>query len=158
MSVANAELTYRNVLRVHQLFRVSSVWALGLDANLATRTKRTMCGFVGLTVFFRGLVKFWWYLDLDLLKRVLILTVDILVSCLLSFMFVVCLAHGFLPLFFPYDGKGNSTMTLRLFNSIDIYVQHIGFPVVHNVESWGCPHDLLHVFNASLVVDDFHLE
>ena len=26
---------------------------------------------------------------------------------------------------------------------------------MHDVESWGCPHDLLYVFNASTVVDDF---
>ena len=76
---------------------------------------------------------FWLYLDLDLLKRVLILTVDILVNCLLSFMFVLCLAQGLLPIFFPYDGKGNSRITLRLMRSFDIYVQHVGSHVVHTI-------------------------
>ena len=38
---------------------------------------------------------------------------------------------------------------------IDVYVQHVGSPVTHIVESWSCLHDLLHLFNTSLVVDDF---
>ena len=29
-----------------------------------------MCGFVGLKLLFRGLVRLWWYLDLDLLRSV----------------------------------------------------------------------------------------
>ena len=109
------ELNYRNVLCVCQLFRESSVWALGLDANLAPRTKRTMCAFVGLTLLFRRLVIGWWYLDLHLLKCVLILTVDILVSCSLSSKLVLCLAQGSLPMFCAYDGKSDSRVVFGLF-------------------------------------------
>ena len=56
-----------------------SVKALGFDADLTPRTERTMCGFMGLTFLFRGLVRLWRYLDLHTLKRVLILTMDILI-------------------------------------------------------------------------------
>ena len=41
---------------VPQLFGVLSVKALGLDANLTPSTGGTECGFVGLTLLFRGLV------------------------------------------------------------------------------------------------------
>ena len=54
-----------------------SVRVLGLDADLTPSTERTVCGFMGLTLLFRRLIRFWWYLDLDLLKRVLILTMDV---------------------------------------------------------------------------------
>ena len=46
-----------------------SVRALGLDADLTPNTERTVCGFVGLTLLFRRLIRFGWYIDLDLLKR-----------------------------------------------------------------------------------------
>ena len=49
-------------------------------------------------------------------------------------MFVLCLAQGFLPKFFPYDGKGFSRITLKLLNYIDTNVHHGSSPVVHNVE------------------------
>ena len=68
-----------------QLFGVFSVRTLGLDADLTPNTERTVCGFVGLTLLFRGLVRLWWYLDLDLLRRVLIL-----MHCMLSFMILLC--------------------------------------------------------------------
>ena len=48
------ELNYRNVFRVHQLIRVSSVWALGLDTHLAPCKESTVCGFMGLKLQFRG--------------------------------------------------------------------------------------------------------
>ena len=38
-----------------------------------------MCGFMALTFLFRGLVRLWWHLDLNMLKRVLILTMEVLV-------------------------------------------------------------------------------
>ena len=53
-------LNHRNVLGISQLFGVFSVRALGLDADLTPSTERTMCGFKGLTLLFRGLVKLWW--------------------------------------------------------------------------------------------------
>ena len=71
---------------VPQRFRVFCVKAFGLDADLTPNTERTMCGFVGMTLLFRGLIRLWWYLDLDLLIRVLILTMDVLLSSLISLM------------------------------------------------------------------------
>ena len=43
-----------------------------------------MCGFMGLTLLFRGLVRLWWHLYLDLLMCVLILTMDLSLNSLLS--------------------------------------------------------------------------
>ena len=37
-----------------------------------------MCGFMGLTFLFRGLVRLWRYLDLHMLKRVLIHPVELI--------------------------------------------------------------------------------
>ena len=59
-------------------------------------------------------------------------------------------------MFCAYDGKSDSRIVFGLLASIiDVYVQHVGSLVIHNVESWGCPHDLLHGFNTFLVVDEF---
>ena len=44
-----------------------------------------------------------------------------------------------------------------LTDSIDIHVQHVGSPVIHNVESWSALHDLFHLCNALLVIDNFTL-
>ena len=43
-----------------------------------------MCGFMGLTSLFRGLVRLWRCLDLHVLKRVLILTMDVLLNAVLG--------------------------------------------------------------------------
>ena len=79
------KLNHRNVLQIHHLFGVFSVRALG-----RSHTIRTMCGFVGLTMYFY----------LDLLKCVLILTMDILLNSLLSFMVLLCLVEGSFPILF----------------------------------------------------------
>ena len=102
---------------------------LALNANLAPNTKKTMCGFVGLTLLFRKLVIGWWYLDLHLLKCVLILTVGFLVSCSLSFKLMLCSAQDSLPMFCAHDGKSDSRVVFGLLTSIiDVYVQHVGAP------------------------------
>ena len=62
------------MFRVPQLCSVLSVRVLGLDAVFTPGTERTMCGLMGLTFFFRGLLRLWWHLYLDLLMRVLIFT------------------------------------------------------------------------------------
>ena len=120
-----------------------------------------MCGFVGLTLLFRGLAKLWWYLDLSLLKRVLILTMDVLMNCLLSFMILLCLAQGSFPMLCACYGNSDSIVVFKLSpfivvidSIIDTYVQHAGSSVIHNIESWCGPHNLLHVFNAPLVIDE----
>ena len=83
-------------------------------------------------------------------------------NCLLSLMILLCLAQGFLPIFFPYVKKTVSRLIFELSSFvinidsiIDVYAQYESSPVIHNVESWGGPHDLLHVFNTFLVIDDF---
>ena len=68
------------MFQVPQLLGVFSVRTLGLDADLTPCTERTMCGFMGLTFLFLGLVRLWWHLDLNMLKRVLILTMDVLLN------------------------------------------------------------------------------
>ena len=65
------------MFRISQLFGVFSVRALGFDADFTPSTERTMCSFMGLTLLFRGLVRLWWHLYLDLLMCVLILIMDI---------------------------------------------------------------------------------
>ena len=53
-------------------------------------------------------------------------------------------------------GKNDSRIVFGLLAStIDVNVQHVASPVIHNVESWGSHHDVLYVFNASPVVNDF---
>ena len=79
-AIRAVKLDHWNMFRVPQPFRVFCVKALGLDADLTPNTERTMCGFVGMTLLFRGLIRLWWYLDLDLLIRVLIITMDVLLS------------------------------------------------------------------------------
>ena len=69
---------------VHQLFGVFSFRALRYDAYLTPCTELTVCGVVGLTFLFPRLVRLWWHLDLDMLKRGLILTMDVLLDCSLS--------------------------------------------------------------------------
>ena len=109
------------------MFRVSSVWAPGLDADLAPSTERTMCGFVGLTLLFRGLVRIWWHLDL--LKCVLNLTMDILMNCSLPFMVVLRVAQSSLSMFCEFDGKSDPRIVFaRLASIIDVYVQHVDSP------------------------------
>ena len=72
------KLDYKSMFRVFQLFGVFSVRTLGLDADLTPCTEKTMCGFMGLTFLFRGLARLWWHLDLNMLKRVLVLTMDVI--------------------------------------------------------------------------------
>ena len=100
------------MFRVPQLFGVLSVRALGLDADLTPSTERTMRG-----LLFRGLVRLCWLLDLDLLMRVLILAVDVLVNCLLSFMILLCLAQGSFPVLCSYDEKTDSRIVFQTFAS-----------------------------------------
>ena len=118
-----------------------------------------MCDFMGLTLLFRGLVRLWWHLELDVLKRVLILTMDILLNSLLSFIVLLCLAQGSFPILFANDKKTDSRGVFKLSplivdmdSIIDIHVQHVDAPVIHNVESWGALHDLLHLFNTLIVI------
>ena len=68
MSVAKRadKQSHKKVLRILQLFGSFFVRALGLDADLTPCTEKTMCGFRGLTFLFRGLVRLWWHLDLDM--------------------------------------------------------------------------------------------
>ena len=102
------------MFRVSLLFGVLSVRALGLDADLTPCTERTMCDFMGLTLLFRGLVRLWWHLELDVLKRVLILTMDILLNSLLSFIVLLCLAQGSFPILFANDKKTDSRGVFEL--------------------------------------------
>ena len=47
-------------------------------------------------------------------------------------------------MFCEYDGKSESRIVFGLLASIiDVHVQHVGSPVMRNVESWGCPHDMI---------------
>ena len=114
------------MFRLLQLFGVLSVKALGLDADLTPSTERTVCGFVGLTLLFRGLVRLCWYLDLDLLKSVFILTMDVLMNCLLSFMILLCLAQGSFPLLCAFHGKTDSSDVVAL------------SPFIVNIDSMTC--------------------
>ena len=72
------KLNHRNMFWVPQLFGVFSVRTLGLDEDLTPCTERTMCSFMGLAFLFRGLVRLWRSIDLHMLKRVSILTMDVL--------------------------------------------------------------------------------
>ena len=131
------------MFHISQLFGMFSVRALGLDADLTPGTERTLCGFMGLTLLFRGLVRLWWHLHLDLLECVLILTMDILLNSLLSFMVLLCLAQSSFPILFANDKKTDSRIVFKLSplivdmdSIIDVHIQHVGSPVIHNVESW----------------------
>ena len=123
-----------------------------------------MCGFMVLTLLFRGLVRLWWHLHLDLLMRVLILTMDISLNSLLSFVILLCLAQGSFPILFANVRKTDSRIVFQLLSlivdidsTINVHVQYVGSPGLHNVESWSGRHDLFHLFNAILVIDNFTL-
>ena len=123
-----------------------------------------MCGFMGLTLLFRGLVRLWWHLYLDLLKCVLILTMYILLSSLLLFVILLCLTQSSFPILFANDRRTDSRIVFELSplivdieSILDVHVQHVGSLVEHNVESWSALHDLFHLFNALLVIDNFTL-
>ena len=80
-------------------------------------------------------------------------------KCLLSFIFSLCLTQGSFPIFFAHDKKTDSRVTRNFVPFIvdidiiiDIYVQHVGSSVLHKVEPWGFIQDLLHLFNATLVI------
>ena len=60
------------------------------------------------TDLFRSLVRLWWHLYLDLLMRVLILTMDISFNSLLSFVILLCLAQNSFPIHFANDKKTDS--------------------------------------------------
>ena len=56
-----------------------------------------------------------------------------------------------------YDGKTGSRVVFKLSPFIvdmDVHVQYVASSVIHNLDSWGGSHDLLQVFNTSLVIDD----
>ena len=95
---------------------------------------------------------------------VLILTMDISLNSLLSFVILLCLTRSSFPILFSNDKKTDSRIVFRLLplivdidSIIDIYVQHVGSPVIHNVKSLSARHDLFHLFNTILVIDNFTL-
>ena len=74
-------------------------------------------------------------------------------------MILRCLAQGSFPILFAYHKKTDSRVALKFSPSIvdidsiiDVCIQYGGSSVTHHVESWGGPHDLLHLFNTILVV------
>ena len=137
------------VPRFPAVWCVCSVRVLGFDADLTPGTERRMCGFMGLTLLVRGLVKLWWHLYLDLLRRVLFLTMDISLNSLLSFVILLCLAQSSFSILFANDKKTDSRIVFKLLplvvdidSIIHVHVQHVGSPVIHNVEYWSALHSL----------------
>ena len=113
-----------------------------------------MCGCVGLTFLFRGLVRLWRYLDHHMLKSVLILTIDVLLNGLLSFIISLRFTQGSFPMLWAYLGKTDSRVALKfppfivdIDSIIDVYVQYVRSSVTHNVQSWCARHDLFHLVN-----------
>ena len=150
------------MVRISQLFGVFSVRALGLDADLTPSTEKDNVWLHGTDAplsWARKALTAPFYLDL--LKRVLILTMDISLNSLLSFRDLAVLGsnQSSFPILFAYHWKTDSRVALKFSpftvdkNSIiDIYVQYEGSSVTHNVESWGGLHDLLHLFNTTVVI------
>ena len=106
----------------------------------------------------RGLVRLWWNLYLDLLKSVLILTMDILLNSLLSFMVLLCLAQISFPILFANDRKTDSRIVFKLSplivdtdSIIDVHVQHVGSPVVHKCRILECFTCSMHFLSLTIL-------
>ena len=109
---------------------------LALTQTTHQERKGTMCGFVGLTLLFRRLVRFWWHLDL--LKCVLY-SHNAHPGELLEFLSCLCCAKlkAPLPMFWCVSREKRFKNCFWLWASIiDVNVQHVGSPVILNVESW----------------------
>ena len=92
---------------------------------------------MGLTFLFRGLVRLRRHLDLHMLKRVLMLTMGVLLSWFLSLMILLCLVQGSFPTLFAYHGKTDPRVALKfspfivnIDSIIDVYVQYVGSSVI----------------------------
>ena len=82
-----------------------------------------------------------WGLDLNKLKHVLILTMNILLNWLHSLMVLLCLAQGSFPILFAYHKKTDSRIIFKfspfivdMDSIIDVHVQYVNSSVIHNVE------------------------